>query len=309
MTRKVIILAISILTSLVTLPCRADGPSPLTADELQKIAKDDRGFDDYAKRVIIAGPAIISLNGIAELNLPEGYIYAENKITYNKPPQTRLEQTCNRYLALRGASENRLCIKISDVGYLRLSDELFLLKDQAEQLQRKVPPKAFWHFPETINFNWLQKPTYNKQNHTLSWAYHYIYDNKTIKNQRPESFVDQEISMVMFGQRHIIWLVNGSYDSAEKFQPQLADWVQRITFYDQFKYQEDKAPTCYGLAPGDSALGGNAYDYYADPQRCFPYPIEYLIIDLPNSNDGNDNISRFLSTRRNLVWTKITPRG
>ncbi|HEY4469412.1 MAG TPA: hypothetical protein VGN53_17075 [Klebsiella sp.] len=137
----------------------------------------------------------------------------------------------------------------------------------------------------------------------MTWAYHYVYDNKTQKLERPESFTDHEISAVMFGQRHIIWLTNGDYYAAEKFQPQLADWINRITFNPAYQYQENKVPVCHNLAPDNSALEGMAYDY----DRCFPYPLEYLISSLPAFSGGNQNIHHFISRirqTRKVIWIK-----
>jgi len=307
MAQRIIALMLPVFTAFALLPGHASAESSLTADELKQIRRYDDDFNDRTKKIIIAGPATISLNDIAVLDLPEDYIYAEDVKTYGRPLENTSEFTCTRYISQRNSNKNRLCIKIANVGYLRLSDDLSLLKNKAEQLQLRIPPKHTWSFPETIDFNWLQLPDYNKQNHTLSWAYRYVYDNKTKKYERPESFTDQEINAVIFGQRHIIWLTNGDYYGAEKFQPQLAEWVQKITFNSTYQYQENRVPTCGDLPPGDSALEGLAYDYSADPERCFPYSLEYLIRGLPEYTDGNKNIYDFISRirmARKAVWIK-----
>lgn len=298
MAQRIIALMLPVFTALALLPCYASAGTSLTQDELKQIRQDNDDFDDRTEKTIIAGPATISLNDIAVLNLPENYIYAEDINTYGKPLENIAEFTCTRYISSRNSNKNRLCIKIANVGYLRLSDDLTLLKNKAEQLQVRIPPRRLWTLPKTIDFSWLQLPEYNRQAHTLTWAYRYVYDNKTQTHERPESFTDQEINMVMFGQRHIIWLTNGDYYGAEKFQPQLADWVKRITFNSAYQYQENQVPACGDLPPGDSALEGFAYDYSADPERCFPYPLEYLINGLPEYTDGNKNIYDFISRTR-----------
>lgn len=307
MAQRTIAITLPVFIALTLLPGHVSAGEPLTQGELKQISREDDDFDDRTEKTIIAGPATISLNEIAVLNLPENYIYAEEIKTYGKPLKNISEFRCTRYISPRYGSKNRLCIKIANVGYLRLSDDLSLLKDRAEQLQLRIPPKHTWPFPETIDFNWLQLPDYNKQNHTLSWAYRYVYDNKTKEYERPESFTDQEISAVMFGKRHIIWLTNGDYYGAEKLQPQLVDWMNRITFNTAYQYQENQVPSCGDLPPGDSALEGLAYDYSADPKRCFPYPLEYLINGLPEYTDGNKNIFDFISRvrmARKAVWIK-----
>lgn len=307
MAQRFIALMLPIFTALALLPGYASAESSLPADELKQIRRYDDDFNDRTEKTIIAGPTTISLNDIAVLNLPENYIYAEDIKTYGKSLENIAEFTCTRYISPRNSSKNRLCIKIANVGYLRLSDDLSLLKNKAEQLQVRIPPRRLWTLPKTIDFSWLQFPEYNRQTHTLTWAYRYVYDNKTQIHERPESFTDQEISAVMFGQRHIIWLTNGDYYAAEKFQPQLADWVKRITFNSAYQYQENQVPACGDLPPGDSALEGLAYDYSANPERCFPYPLEYLISSLPEHTDGNENIQRFVSRireARKVIWIK-----
>lgn len=301
MAHRIVALTLALLSGY------ANAESSLPADELKQIRLNDDDFNARAEKTIIAGPATISLNDIAVLNLPENYIYAEDVKTYGRPLENTSEFTCTRYISQRDSNKNRLCIKIANVGYLRLSDDLSLLKDKVEQLQVRIPPKRLWTLPKTIDFHWLQLPEYNSQAHTLTWAYRYVYDNKTQKHERPESFTDSEISAVMFGQRHIIWLTNGDYYAAEKFQPQLAEWVNRITFNPAWQYQENKVPVCHNLAPDDSALEGLAYDYSADPERCFPYPLEYLINGLPEYTDGNKNIYDFISRvrmARKVIWIK-----
>ncbi|HCB1500578.1 TPA: hypothetical protein MYO83_003453 [Klebsiella michiganensis] len=307
MVQRILAVILPVFIALTLLLGHTSAESSLTPNELKQIRLYDDEFDDRTQKTIIAGPATVSLNDIAVLNLPENYIYAEDIKTYGRPLENISEFTCARYISLRNSNKNRLCIKIANVGYLRLSDDLSLLKDRAEQLQVRIPPKRLWTLPKTIDFSWMHLPEYNSQAHTLTWAYRYVYDNKTLTYERPESFADQEISAVMFGQQHIIWLTNGDYYGAEKFQPQLADWVNKISFNTAYQYQENQVPACHDLAPNDSALEGIAYDYSADPERCFPYPLEYLISSLPERSDGNMNIHRFVSrTReaRKVMWIK-----
>ena len=140
MAQRIIALMLPVFTALALLPGYASAGASLTQDELKQIRQDNDDFDNRTEKTIIAGPATISLNDIAVLNLPENYIYAEDINTYGKPLENIAEFTCTRYISPRNSNKNRLCIKIANVGYLRLSDDLSLLKNKAEQLQVRIPP-------------------------------------------------------------------------------------------------------------------------------------------------------------------------
>ncbi|CAM3657905.1 DUF2167 domain-containing protein [Klebsiella variicola] len=298
MTIKIMVLAISIFAILVTLSCQADDVSPLTPDELEQIHSNDIISGYYGARKIIIGPATASLGDIAKLYIPKDYIYVESEKTYGKPLNNLLNTTCSSYISLRYKNKRRLCFKISNLGYLRLSEDLSSLKERANELQQAILKSHFKNVPEPVDFKWLQLPKYNRQDHTLSWAYHHIITKQNEYNGHKKTVEDKEINIIRFGKQHIIWLTNNDNYTAGEYLPQLADWGKRIVFNEGYQYQENQAPTCYGLAPGDSALEGNAYDYSADPERCFPYPIESLITGLSTRTYGNENIFQFISLIR-----------
>lgn len=287
-----IIYALPIIFTLTIFSSLAESKYPPTPDELEKIRMFDANLGNYGVRTIISGPATIKLNDIAKLNLSKNYIYIEDKKNYATPLSNAPEENCSRYILLRNPNRRVLCIKIFNVGYLRLSNNLSNLQKKAKELQNNILPEYLRNIPKDVNFSWLELPEYNKHDHTLSWTYRYTFTNKN--HITPVNHTEQESSVIIFGKQHIIWLTNYDFHKKDEFLSHLNDWGKKIVFAEDYQYQQGNVPACHGLAPGDSALEGIAYDYSANPQRCFPYPIETLITGLPEKTRGNLNIYNFM---------------
>jgi hypothetical protein len=225
-----------------------------------KSNKTKNRTDFNSAKTYLAGPTTIKIGDIAELSIPEGYIYFEND------KETKYLH-CKRFVMPAYEHENRLCINIYKTGFINLieTQKAFNSKSNIDEIKAKVEKERI-PYPSRYRyqkFEWLIEPEFNLENQSLKYGYRYHLEDGE------KNIANQEIEYIKFAKDHIIVMKNDYYDDYNDFKPMKFDWLNRIKVFD--KADITSTYSCSKLSIKDSALSASQF-IYLDKEFCFPYP-------------------------------------
>ncbi|NUF28375.1 hypothetical protein [Gilliamella sp. ESL0254] len=225
--------------------------------------------------IYLTGPNTTKIEGIAELSIPEGYIYSEK---YN-PSNT---EHCDRFVAPAYDNQNRLCINVYKLGFIDLLEvkKLFDDKTNIENLKTKISSRIedYKEYKDYQKFEWLIDPEFDFENQSLKFGYRYHIA------ESDQNRTSQIIEYIKFAKDHIIVFKNDYYDDYNDFKPMEFDWLNRIKVFE--KADISSTYPCSKLSIKDSALSANKF-IYLDKEFCFPLPITTLFEKYPTQTELN----------------------
>ncbi|OCG65424.1 hypothetical protein A9G39_09690 [Gilliamella sp. Imp1-6] len=225
--------------------------------------------------IYLTGPNTTKIEGIAELSIPEGYIYSEK---YN-PSNT---EHCDRFIAPAYDNQNRLCINVYKLGFIDLLEvkKLFDDKTNIENLKTKISSRIedYKEYKDYQKFEWLIDPEFDFENQSLKFGYRYHIA------ESDQNRTSQIIEYIKFAKDHIIVFKNDYYDDYNDFKPMEFDWLNRIKVFE--KADISSTYPCSKLSIKDSALSANKF-IYLDKEFCFPLPITTLFERYPTQTELN----------------------
>ncbi len=250
--------------------------------------RDYRKFNNASRDYkFVDGPANINIDGIASLALPVGYVYAEAP---RGPFWSWEQEGCLRYIMQKDDWHGRVCLNVEDIGHVNLKGMQAELSSQIAAIQT-----ALVQWKPTMQFSWGEKPTVDEENNTLRWSYQ--YDNTQDANALAKyAKFYNSVSLIKFGKVHAVWLRGENFSDNEWSKDRLALFSDSLTFTPENSYQQKLRVSCTTLARGDTALGGNYYDYLPGTDRCFPYFASVFITGLRKSNDNTWFIASYLNS-------------
>ena len=224
-------------------------------------------IDYHQHPVYLAGPAIINIDDIGELSIPEGYIYsAKNDYLGN--------ELCNRFVMPAYDSKNRLCINSYKLGFINLLEAKKFFDDPTKIKELKTQMARL--YGNNRELEWLIDPEFDFENQTLKFGFREDFTEKS-------SFKSlQAIEYVKFAKDHIIVMKNDYSGYYGDFKPMEHDWVKHINVYSKADIMSDYP--CSKLSLMDSALSANRLPYL-DKDFCFPLPVTGLLTSGNNKFD------------------------
>jgi hypothetical protein len=230
--------------------------------------QSNKNTSDFAfnqSKIYLAGPTTTKIENIAELNIPEGYIYSEKYLLTNA-------EFCDRFVMPAYDNKNRLCINVYKVGFIDLLEvkKLFDDKTKIEKLKTKIAAKVedYKAYNDYEKFEWLIDPDFDFENQSLKFGYRYHIASST-KNR-----TSQIIEYIKFAKDHIIVMKNDYHDDYNNFKPMEFDWFNHIKVFE--KVDISSPYPCSKLSLKDSALSASQFTYL-DKEFCFPLPITSLL--------------------------------
>lgn len=227
----------------------------------------------------LVGPETANIKDIADLTIPNGYIYFE--IPY-------FENNCNRFLMPAYSNNNQLCISVHNVGYIDLKaekkrfDDPKILQEIKDNLQRK----AINYRNRYQHFEWLIEPQLDVENHTMKFGYRYIFEYIRENNIQAIA-TGQLVAQVIFVKDYMIVLANNPNDTFTDVTSMEIDWAKQIKARPE--YQLDKLPAygCSQFPLTDSVLSTKNFDYL-NKGRCFPMSLTELIYPKKEQSDSKE---------------------
>lgn len=230
-------------------------------------------FSSLSNGRYLVGPQKITLDNIAELALPEGYVYFENENNNNRD--------CQRYIMPAYATSGRMCLYVEQIGYINLPAEKMYFDTYANEVKNQfINQVEPFGKKNNFSFDWLVAPTLDYDTHSMQFAYKYAYAYIT-RDYVQEVYVDHKMVNIKFTNQHMILLVNEQWWDAAILQDNIIDWGKQITVLSPHEYNPVTAFPCGELPAGDSALSRAHYDYLGE-NRCFPVQLSYLIMNRDN---------------------------
>ncbi|WP_160419969.1 WG repeat-containing protein [Gilliamella sp. Pra-s60] len=236
----------------------------------------------------LVGPETVNIKDIADLAIPDGYIYYERPF---------LEKGCNRFLMPAYSNNNQLCISVHNVGYIDLKaekkrfDDPKLLQEIKDNLQRK----AINYRNRYQHFEWLIEPQLDVENHTMKFGYRYIFEHIDEDNRQVVT-TSHLIAQVIFVKDHMIVLTNNPDDTFSNFTSMEIDWAKQIKTRPDYQLDRLPAYRCSQFPLTDSALSTKNFDYL-NKGRCFPMSLTELIY--PKKQQKN---SKELTSLQNALF-------
>jgi hypothetical protein len=237
--------------------------------------KDTNPFTFNGSNIYLTGPNTTKIEGIAELSIPEGYIYSER---YN-PSNTA---HCDRFVAPAYDNQNRLCINVYNLGFIDLLEvkKLFDDKTNIDNLKAKISSRVedYKEYNDYQKFEWLIDPEFDFENQSLKFGYRYHIAESN------QNITSQIIEYIKFAKDHIIVFKNDYHDDYNDFKPMEFDWLNRIKVFE--KADISSTYPCSKLSIKDSALSASEFTYL-DKDFCFPLPITKLFKKDPTQTELN----------------------
>lgn len=226
------------------------------------------------------GPNPIKIDDIAELSIPNGYIYNESKSPVSN------DSYCERFVIPAYDQHNRLCINIYKIGYVNLAEakKEFNMKTNIDAMKAKIE-KTVNQKNDNVryqNFEWLIDPEFDFDNQSLKFGYRYQLDNGI------ENKVSQVIKYIKFTKDKMIVMQNDEDDDYNDFKPIEFDWIKRLKVFE--KADITSTYPCSKLSLNDSALKKNFA--YLSREYCFPLSVTRL---MDNDRELEDYVGKFFT--------------
>ncbi|WP_160403977.1 WG repeat-containing protein [Gilliamella sp. Pas-s95] len=241
--------------------------------------KNTNTINHTKNETYLAGPETVNIKDIADLTIPNGYIY------YEWPS---LEKNCNRFLMPAYSNNNQLCISVHNVGYIDLKAEKkqFDNPERLQEIKNNLQRKVINYRNRYQHFEWLIEPQLDVENHTMKFGYRYFFE-RIRENNRQEVITGQIIAQVIFVKDHMIVLTTPPNNMLANSALMEFDWAKQIKVRPEYQFDKQPVYRCSQFALTDSALSTANFDYL-NKGRCFPISLTELIDETEQQNDSEE---------------------
>lgn len=174
MTRSLRALLLSMMLAMPALPALAAEPGADAAvAETDRSPEEKAWYAELDKLQWVKGPTTVTVNGNAQLKIPEGFVYLD---TANTDKFLELNQNLaagTEVLVAPADLSWSAYLSFDDEGYVKDDEKIdaaALLKSLQEGAEQGNPEREKRGWPALHVVDWAVPPAYNSENKRLEWA-------------------------------------------------------------------------------------------------------------------------------------------